>query len=168
MPVAAPSPGMSPRLRNPGADRTYRPEAYESDFNASIMPAGPPYPPPPPPRSPVRNLHISNQGDIDITMSSPQLGGGAASRASWHPGGGSRAGAPVSSFNGGMTTPVRRRPAPSPAALNRSINDSIRYGPSPGPMSKSIFYDAPVEQTSPIGAEEFNRRYHSSVNATGR
>jgi hypothetical protein len=142
----------------------------ESDFSVSIMPSRSPYSNPALPRaqSPVRNLHISNRGDIDITLE-PQ------SDTPWHPGGGSRAGAPSSSFSGGGATvringtPVRAprpSPSPSPAMINRSINESIRQ-PSPGPLSQSIFRDAPRDRSSPVGAEQFNRRYHDSVNATG-
>jgi hypothetical protein len=104
----------------------------------------------------------------------------SSSRASpYYTGGSFRAGAPASSFSGGFSgtttsrvgstthlTPVARRSrGPSPEQLNRSLNESIRS--TPGPISQSIFRDAPVERTSPVGAETFNRRYADSVAATG-
>ena len=172
VPLAAESPGDSPRLRNPGADRSYRPEAFESSFDHSIMASrSAVLPPPPRPSSPVRSLHISNAGDIDITMERtppPPPRRPAVSmlgESSWHSGGNSRAGHPASTMASGWSG--RQRPRrQSPAEFNRSVNNSIRY--SSGPLNKSIFVDAPVERTSPVGAESFNRRYNTSVRMTGR
>jgi len=165
VPFAAPSPGASPRLRNPGADRTYQPEAYESDYNASVMGSSayaPPPPPPPASSSPVRNLHISNRGDIDITMS-----GDAPAATPWRSGSGFRPGSPASSFRPSQMRSSQPVTYSSPAAETQRINHDIRTSPGNGALSQSVYYDAPMERTSPVGAETFNKRYNQSVRRTG-